>query len=128
MAEGNNFKETVEALFQGLDSVVTSKTVVGEAIHINGTIILPLVDVSFGIGAGAGCDGQILVYQDMLAMYSDFTPKFVKKYADIGKAMQEGIAAYIDEVRKGAFPAPEHEFKISDQVMEKLYTEGGCAK
>ncbi|MFR7989901.1 MAG: 3-methyl-2-oxobutanoate hydroxymethyltransferase [Anaerovoracaceae bacterium] len=83
---------------------------------------------TIGIGAGAGCDGQILVYQDMLAMYSDFTPKFVKKYADIGKAMQEGIAAYIDEVRKGAFPAPEHEFKISDQVMEKLYAEGGCAK
>ena len=53
MAEGNNFKETVEALFQGMDSVVTSKTVVGEAIHINGTIILPLVDVYFGIGAGA---------------------------------------------------------------------------
>ena len=83
---------------------------------------------TIGIGAGAGFDGQILVYQDMLAMYSDFTPKFVKKYADIGKAMQEGIAAYIDEVRKGAFPAPEHEFKISDQVMEKLYAEGGCAK
>ena len=53
MADSNNFKETVEALFQGMDSVVTSKTVVGEAIHINGTIILPLVDVSFGIGAGA---------------------------------------------------------------------------
>ena len=53
MAEGNNFKATVEALFQGMDSVVTSKTVVGEAIHINGTIILPLVDVSFGIGAGS---------------------------------------------------------------------------
>ena len=53
MAEGNNFKATVEALFQGMDSVVTSKTVVGEAIRINGTIILPLVDVSFGIGAGS---------------------------------------------------------------------------
>lgn len=53
MAEGNNFKATVEALFRGMDSVVTSKTVVGEAIHINGTIILPLVDVSFGIGAGS---------------------------------------------------------------------------
>lgn len=54
MAEGNNnFKTTVEALFRGMDGVVSSKTVVGEAIHINGTIILPLVDVSFGIGAGA---------------------------------------------------------------------------
>lgn len=52
MAEGSNFKETVEALFQGMDNVVTSKTVVGDAIHINDTIILPLVDVSFGLGAG----------------------------------------------------------------------------
>ena len=53
MADGNNFKDTVAALFQGMDSVVTSKTVVGEASHINGTIILPLVDVSSGMGAGA---------------------------------------------------------------------------
>lgn len=53
MAEGNNFSSTVKALFEGMDSVVSSKTVVGDAIHINGTIILPLVDVSFGIGAGS---------------------------------------------------------------------------
>ena len=49
----NDFKSTLESLFRGMDGVVSSKTVVGEAIHINGTIILPLVDVSFGIGAGA---------------------------------------------------------------------------
>lgn len=49
----NNFKGTVEALFQGVDGVINSKTVVGEAIHIGDTIILPLVDVSFAIGAGA---------------------------------------------------------------------------
>ena len=53
MAEGNNFNSTVKALFEGMDSVVSSKTVVGDAIHINGTIILPLVDVAFGVGAGA---------------------------------------------------------------------------
>lgn len=53
MADGNKFKETVESLFRGMDEVVSSKTVVGDAIHINGTIILPLVDVSFGMGAGA---------------------------------------------------------------------------
>ena len=52
MAE-NNFKGTVEALFHGMDGVVSSKTVVGEAIHIGDTIILPLVDVSFAVGAGA---------------------------------------------------------------------------
>ncbi len=51
--EKNNFKTTLESLFRGMDGVVSSKTVVGDAIHINGTIILPLVDVSFGIGAGA---------------------------------------------------------------------------
>ena len=51
--ENNNFKATVESLFQGMDGVISSKTVVGDAIHINGTIILPLVDVSFGIGAGS---------------------------------------------------------------------------
>lgn len=56
MSEANgNFKATVESLFRGMDGVISSKTVVGEAIHINGTIILPLVDVSFGIGAGAFC-------------------------------------------------------------------------
>lgn len=49
----NNFKSTVEALFKGMDAIVSSKTVVGDAIHINDTIILPLVDVSFGIGAGS---------------------------------------------------------------------------
>lgn len=54
MSETNsNFKATVESLFHGMDGVISSKTVVGEAIHINGTIILPLVDVSFGIGAGS---------------------------------------------------------------------------
>ena len=53
MAGSNSFKETVESLVHGMDSVITSKTVVGEAIHINGTIILPLMDVSFGIGAGS---------------------------------------------------------------------------
>lgn len=53
MSENNNIKATMEALFRGMDAVVSSKTVVGEAIHINDTIILPLVDVSFGIGAGS---------------------------------------------------------------------------
>ena len=52
MAEESNFKSTVEALFKGVDGVVSSKTVVGEAIHVNDTVIIPLVDVSFGLGAG----------------------------------------------------------------------------
>ncbi|MDB6352430.1 3-methyl-2-oxobutanoate hydroxymethyltransferase [Trichococcus sp. K1Tr] len=76
---------------------------------------------TIGIGAGNGCDGQVLVYQDMLGLYSDFTPKFVKRYAEIGPQMQTAIEDYINEVKNGAFPAAEHTFALSDAVIEKLY-------
>ncbi|WP_407433627.1 3-methyl-2-oxobutanoate hydroxymethyltransferase [Trichococcus shcherbakoviae] len=76
---------------------------------------------TIGIGAGNGCDGQVLVYQDMLGLYSDFTPKFVKRYAEIGPQMQTAIEGYISEVKSGAFPAAEHTFALSDAVIEKLY-------
>ena len=76
---------------------------------------------TIGIGAGAGCDGQILVYQDMLGMFSDFTPKFVKRYANVGEVMREAFADYAAEVASGAFPTEEHTYKIKDDVLEKLY-------
>lgn len=76
---------------------------------------------TIGIGAGASCDGQILVYQDMLGMFNDFTPKFVKKYADLGATMTEAFKAYIEDVSNGIFPALEHGFKISEEVISKLY-------
>ena len=76
---------------------------------------------TIGIGAGSGCDGQILVYQDMLGMVSDFTPKFVKQFAKVGDVMKEAFAAYIEETKQGSFPAPEHTFKISEDVINKLY-------
>ncbi|NKF07910.1 3-methyl-2-oxobutanoate hydroxymethyltransferase [Clostridium gasigenes] len=76
---------------------------------------------TIGIGAGVNCDGQILVYQDMLGMFNDFTPKFVKKYANVGEIMNMAFRKYIDEVRDGVFPEEAHTFKISDEVLEKLY-------
>ena len=76
---------------------------------------------TIGIGAGAGCDGQVLVYQDMLSLFSDFKPKFVKHFADAGTVMREGFAKYIEEVKSGAFPAEEHTFKIDDEIIKKLY-------
>lgn len=76
---------------------------------------------TIGIGAGSDCDGQILVYQDMLGMYSDFTPKFVKKYENLGEKMNIAFKKYIEEVKDGVFPAEEHSFKINDEVIEKLY-------
>ena len=86
------------------------------------TLVTEAVDVpTIGIGAGAGCDGQILVYQDMLSMFSDFCPKFVKQFANVGQAMREGFTAYINEVQAGTFPSEEHTFKIDDEVLEKLY-------
>ena len=76
---------------------------------------------TIGIGAGAGCDGQILVYQDMLGMFSDYTPKFVKRFAEVGSVMKEAFANYIKEVQAETYPADEHTFKIDDGVLEKLY-------
>ena len=87
------------------------------AKKISESISIPTI----GIGAGAGCDGQVLVYQDMLAMYSDFKPKFVKQYAQIGSVMKDAFRQYIDEVKSGAFPSEEHTFKIDDDIIENLY-------
>lgn len=84
---------------------------------ISKSISIPTI----GIGAGAGCDGQILVYQDMLGLFSDFTPKFVKKYAKVGEMMTQAFRDYIADVQEGSFPAPEHTFAISEGVIKKLY-------
>jgi 3-methyl-2-oxobutanoate hydroxymethyltransferase len=75
---------------------------------------------TIGIGAGKYCDGQVLVYQDMIAMFSGFTPKFAKKYADIGQLMKNAFAEYSKEVKNGIFPSDEHTFSISDEVLKKL--------
>lgn len=76
---------------------------------------------TIGIGAGNGCDGQVLVYQDMLGLFTDFVPKFVKQFGSVGAAMTEAFKAYDAEVKAGTFPAPEHTFKIDESVIEKLY-------
>jgi 3-methyl-2-oxobutanoate hydroxymethyltransferase len=66
---------------------------------------------TIGIGAGAGCDGQILVTHDMLGLFDDIRPRFVKQYADLGREVMEAVSAYCREVREGAFPAAEHAFR-----------------
>lgn len=76
---------------------------------------------TIGIGAGADCDGQVLVYQDMLGMFTDFKPKFVKHYANVGEIMTEAFKEYDAEVKAGVFPAQEHTYKIDDSIIEKLY-------
>ena len=78
---------------------------------IAATITEALSIPTIGIGAGAGCDGQILVLHDMLGINDRFLPKFVKKYADIAAVAREGLEAYIKEVREGSFPSENYEYK-----------------
>lgn len=76
---------------------------------------------TIGIGAGAGCDGQVLVYQDMMGMYEALKPKFVKTYAHMGQAIKDAVADYAREVKAGQFPEEKHTFKMEDGLIDKLY-------
>lgn len=76
---------------------------------------------TIGIGAGAGCDGQVLVAQDLLGMTAGgFKPKFVRQFAQVGDAMREGYEAYAAAVQDGSFPAIENGFKIDPEVMDQI--------
>ena len=99
------FAVTFECVPEKLATLVTKK------------LAIPTI----GIGAGAGCDGQVLVYADALGMFSDFTPKFVKRFGNIGEAMKEAVRGYITEVKDGTYPTLEHTYKIDDEVIDKLY-------
>ncbi|UWQ91753.1 3-methyl-2-oxobutanoate hydroxymethyltransferase [Aliisedimentitalea scapharcae] len=94
----------------GAFSVVLEKVPQGLADRITGDIAIPTI----GIGASAGCDGQILVVDDMLGLFTAFKPKFVKRYADLGQQAQSAVADYAAEVRARTFPAAEHVF--ADQI------------
>jgi 3-methyl-2-oxobutanoate hydroxymethyltransferase len=75
--------------------------------EITGQLAIPTI----GIGAGADCDGQVLVIHDMLGLFDDFTPKFVKRYAELKGLINGAVENFISEVRQGKFPGPEHSFK-----------------
>ena len=82
-----------------------------------------LVIPTIGIGAGAGCDGQVLVFQDMLGLNTGHTPKFAKVFADAGEVFRKGFKDYIEETQNGAFPSEEHTFSIDDEIIAKLKEE-----
>ena len=84
---------------------------------------------AIGIGAGAGCDGQVLVIYDLLGMNPDFSPKFVKRYLDLGILIREAVTRYNDEVKHGVFPGPEHSFTSEKEPAKgapvlQLYSSG----
>jgi 3-methyl-2-oxobutanoate hydroxymethyltransferase len=70
---------------------------------------------TIGIGAGGGCDGQVLVFHDMLGLYEGHTPRFVKRYADLRDAALGAIRTYAEEVRGQKFPEPQYEYRMADE-------------
>ncbi len=80
---------------------------------------------TIGIGAGVHCDGQVQVFHDVLAMFSDFLPKHAKQYAQIGNVMKEAIATYREEVQKGSFPSNDNVFMMKEDVINALRKELG---
>ncbi len=90
----------------GAFAVVLEKVPMGLAARITQRLTIPTI----GIGAGIHCDGQVLVIDDMLGLFTEFKPKFVKRYADLGRTADEAIATYAAEVRARQFPGDEHSF------------------
>ena len=120
--------KTAEAAQQMIDDALAVQEAGAFAVVLEcvpaklATIISEKLDIpTIGIGAGAGCDGQVLVYQDMLALFSDFKPKFVKHFGTIGPQMTAAFKTYDEEVKAGTFPSEEHTFKIDEEALEKLY-------
>jgi 3-methyl-2-oxobutanoate hydroxymethyltransferase len=85
--------------------------------------LMPLIDIPvIGIGAGADADGQVLVFHDLLGIHAGGAAKFVKRYAHLRAAAIDGVRAYADEVRDGAYPAPEHSYRMPDAEAARLHS------
>lgn len=106
-AAGDRIADDAAALAEaGAFAVVLEKLPASLGARITAAIPVPTI----GIGAGAGCDGQVLVVDDMLGMFSDFRPKFVRRYAELGQDAGAAIRAYAEDVHARRFPGPEHGF------------------
>ena len=101
----------------GCWGVVLELVPAGLAKLITGRLGIPTI----GIGAGADCDGQVLVFHDLVGLFSGFTPTFVKRYTEAGAAIRDAVARYAEEVRSGAFPTESQAFSIKDEVLKRLY-------
>ena len=100
----------------GCFSIVLEAVPAPIAARITGLLDVPTI----GIGAGASCDGQVLVWHDMLGMYSGAVPRFVKRYAEIADEIGEALEAYAQDVRAGSFPEEQHTYSIPDEELARF--------
>lgn len=109
--------EDAKALEEAGAFAITLEGIPAEIAEIiTQTVRIPTI----GIGAGTGCDGQVLVVNDMLGMFSDLIPKFVKHFVEAGEVMQQGIRQYISDVQEGTFPAKENTYTINQNVLNDI--------
>jgi 3-methyl-2-oxobutanoate hydroxymethyltransferase len=97
----------------GCFSVVLEAVPAAIATRISESLTIPTI----GIGAGAGCDGQVLVWHDLLGLYEGRAARFVKRYADVSAEIRKALEAYADEVRSGAFPEEQHTYSIPEEEL-----------
>ncbi len=90
----------------GCFSVVLEKIPASLGYEVSAALEIPTIS----IGAGAGCDGQVLVVHDMLGVTNEFSPRFLRRYADLYSVMTQAFTGYVDDVKKGAFPSPEEQY------------------
>lgn len=114
---GKQLMEDAQALSQaGCFSLVLEAVPAALAERVSQAIPIPTI----GIGAGAGCDGQVLVIHDLVGLFDRFLPRFVKQYARLGQEMRRAISSYKQEVEAGIFPGPEHIFSMKQEEVEAL--------
>jgi 3-methyl-2-oxobutanoate hydroxymethyltransferase len=100
----------------GAFSIVLEAVPATVATRVSEALDVPTI----GIGAGAGCDGQVLVWHDLLGLYAGRAPRFVKRYAEIAESIRDAVETYATEVRSGAFPAEQHTYAMPEEELAQF--------
>jgi 3-methyl-2-oxobutanoate hydroxymethyltransferase len=101
----------------GCFAVVLEAVPAAVAAEVTRALSIPTI----GIGAGRECDGQVLVWHDLLGLYEGRAPRFVKRYADIGTEIRKALETYADEVRTGRFPEDQHTYSMPEEELEAFF-------
>jgi 3-methyl-2-oxobutanoate hydroxymethyltransferase len=118
--EAGRLKADAEALESaGCFALVLEAVPAPVAAHITGALRIPTI----GIGAGVSCDGQVLVWHDLLGLTHGRVPRFVKRYADVGETIRTALMAYVADVRGSRFPEEQHTYAMTDEEVERFQVE-----